>query len=64
MNKSRILFIATLLLGTLAINAAGKIYKPWSNGRLVVSENNRYIVHETDSRFLDGQHGMAAARTS
>lgn len=52
MNKSRILFIATLLLSTLAINAAGKIYKPWSNGRLVVSENNRYIVHENGQPFF------------
>lgn len=52
MNKSRILFIATLLLSALAVNAAGKIYKPWSNGRLVVSENNRYIVHENGQPFF------------
>lgn len=52
MNKSRILFIATLLLSALAVNAASKIYKPWSNGRLVVSENNRYIVHENGQPFF------------
>lgn len=52
MNKSRILFIATLLLSVIAVNAAGKIYKPWSNGRLVVSENNRYIVHENGQPFF------------
>lgn len=51
MNKKRILFIATLLLSIMAVNAAGKVYKPWSNGRLVVSENNRYIVHENGQPF-------------
>lgn len=52
MNKRRILFVATLLLSVIAVNAAGKIYKPWSNGRLVVSENNRYIVHENGQPFF------------
>lgn len=52
MNKRKILFIATLLLSVLAVKAAGKIYKPWSNGRLVVSENNRYIVHENGQPFF------------
>ena len=52
MNKRKILFIAALLLSALAVNAAGKIYKPWSNGRLVVSENNRYIVHENGQPFF------------
>lgn len=52
MNKKHLIFTLALLLAFTAANAAGKIYKPWSNGRLVVSENNRYLVHENGTPFF------------
>lgn len=35
-----------LLMAGTAMAASKKIYKPWSNGALKVSDNQRYIVHE------------------
>jgi len=35
-----------LLTATAATAARKQIYKPWSNGALKVSDNQRYIVHE------------------
>ena len=48
------LFIAALmLLATAAVNAAKKaIYKPWDNGKLKVSANQRYLVHENGKAFF------------
>ena len=48
------LFIAALmLLATTAVNAAKKaIYKPWDNGKLKVSANQRYLVHENGKAFF------------
>src|SRR5574344_285963 len=43
-------FVSMLLLATL-VNA-GKIYKPWDNGSLKVSENHRYIVHANGTPFF------------
>ena len=43
---------ALMLLTVVTANAAKKIYKPWDNGRLVVSENQRYIVHENGKPFF------------
>lgn len=52
MKNKKILIIAALLLNIMSVNAASKIYKPWSNGRLVVSENNLYLVHENGRPFF------------
>ena len=51
MRKFKILPLLLLLL-TLATSAAAqkktqKTYIPWSNGKLVVSEEGRYLKHET-----------------
>ena len=52
MKKRNLIFTLALLLAATAANAASKIYKPWSNGRLVVSENKRYLVHENGAPFF------------
>lgn len=31
---------------------AAKVYKPWSNGKLTVSDNHRYIIHENGTPFF------------
>lgn len=50
--KKTALMAALMLLTVVTTNAAKKIYKPWDNGRLVVSENQRYIVHENGKPFF------------
>ena len=50
--KKTALMAALMLLTVVTANAAKKIYKPWDNGRLVVSENQRYIVHENGKPFF------------
>lgn len=52
MKRTNLIFTLALLLMATAAPAASKIYKPWSNGRLVVSENNRYLVHENGTPFF------------
>ncbi len=53
MNNSRILGGAVALsLSLLATAAAAGNHKPWSNGKLVVSANNRYLVHEDGTPFF------------
>ena len=52
MKRTNLIFTLALLLMATAASAASKIYKPWSNGRLVVSENNRYLVHENGTPFF------------
>ena len=50
--KNRLMIAALMVLATLNTFAAGKIYKPWSNGPLKVSDNNLYIVHENGTPFF------------
>lgn len=52
MKRTNLIFTLALLLMATTASAASKIYKPWSNGRLVVSENNRYLVHENGTPFF------------
>lgn len=52
MNNSRIIVIMALLTFALGMNAARKASKPWGNGRLMVSENSRYLVHENGAPFF------------
>lgn len=50
MKLKTITAAALMLLTATAMTAAQKqIYKPWSNGALKVSDNQRYIVHEKDN---------------
>ncbi len=51
-SGKKLLVTALLVAGALTANAAAKVYKPWSNGKLKVSENNRYIVHENGKPFF------------
>ena len=45
--------IATLLaLFTMNAIEAKSVYKPWSNGKLKVSDNNLYIIHENGTPFF------------
>ncbi len=47
------LMIATLLaLFTMNAFAAKSVYKPWKNGKLKVSANSLYIVHENGTPFF------------
>ena len=52
MNKKTIIATALLLIGVLTMNAASKVYKPWKNGRLMVSANHRYLVHKNGQPFF------------
>ena len=54
MTIKKSLFIAAfMLLATTMANAAKKtIYKPWSNGKLKVSANQRYLIHENGTPFF------------
>lgn len=45
------LAIALLTIAICTVSGA-KIYKPWSNGKLVVSDNGRYIIHENGTPFF------------
>lgn len=49
--KRTSLAIALLTIAICTISGA-KIYKPWSNGKLVVSDNGRYIIHENGTPFF------------
>lgn len=66
MRKFKILPLLLLLL-TLTTSAAAqkktqKTYIPWSNGKLVVSEEGRYLKHENWHSFLlAGRNRLAAA---
>ena len=52
MKYQKLIAAALMLLAVATTSVAGKIYKPWSNGRLKVSANNRYIVHENGKPFF------------
>lgn len=49
--KRTSLVIALLTIAIVTVSGA-KIYKPWDNGRLVVSDNGRYIIHENGTPFF------------
>lgn len=53
MNKKSILMTALALLISVATMAKDEvIYKPWDNGKLKVSDNNRYLVHQNGTPFF------------
>ena len=47
----KIVFIMLLALFSANIQAA-KVYKPWDNGKLKVSDNHRYLIHENGTPFF------------
>lgn len=51
MKTNKLLTLALLLVALVA-NAAPPVYKPWSNGKLKVSDNSRYLVHENGTPFF------------
>ena len=50
--KHQLIIAIMLLFATVTAHAAGKIYKPWSNGKLKVSDNNLYIIHDNGTPFF------------
>ena len=68
MRKFKIIPLLLLLL-TMATSAAAqkktqKTYIPWDNGKLVVSEEGRYLKHENGAPFfLVRRNRLAIART-
>ncbi len=50
-NFRRVLAIALMFFIPFTI-LAQDIYQPWSNGRLEVSSNNRYLVHKNGTPFF------------
>ena len=51
MKKSITLMLLMFL--ALSVEAAREtIYHPWDNGKLVVSKNSRYLVHENGTPFF------------
>ena len=49
MRRTTLLTLLALL--ALSLQAA-KVYKPWTNGKLQVSANHRYLVHENGTPFF------------
>ena len=53
MNKRLVIFLMTAwCVVTGATLQAANIYKPWKNGRLTVSNNQLYLVHENGTPFF------------
>jgi len=52
MNAKKLIAIIVLLTCALSMNAAQKASKPWSNGRLTVSDNSLYLVHKNGVPFF------------
>lgn len=51
MKKRLVSFLLALLTAATPL-LAKSIYKPWSHGRLIVSENQRYLQHEDGTPFF------------
>lgn len=49
MKKTWLIMLMVLAMGHIQ---AAKVYKPWSNGKLTVSDNHRYIIHENGTPFF------------
>ena len=46
------ILIGLMLVLIAAGTQAATIYKPWKNGKLKVSDNQRYLVHENGQPFF------------
>lgn len=51
MKKRLVSFLLVLMTAAMPL-LAKSIYKPWSHGRLIVSENQRYLQHEDGTPFF------------
>ncbi len=52
MKRTTTCLLTILLLGSGLIFAQKKTYIPWENGRLMVSEEGRYLKHENGAPFF------------
>lgn len=54
MRKIGLVFLAPLLLVCVAMAAEPQteVYKPWNNGKLKVSDDGRYLMHENGTPFF------------
>ena len=50
-DMKKTMLIALLTLVTIGVGAANK-QKPWDNGRLTVSDNQRFLMHENGTPFF------------
>ena len=48
----RKIIIGLIMALVAAGTEAATVYKPWSNGKLTVSANHRYLVHENGQPFF------------
>ena len=48
----QICVIALFLFVFMPFSVTAKVNKPWNNGRLTVSENHRYLVHQNGTPFF------------
>jgi hypothetical protein len=48
----KLVFMVTLTVGLQLGAAAASTHKPWDNGKLKVSDNHRYLVHENGQPFF------------
>ena len=52
-KKKLVLLLSACLLAVGSLQAQkNKIYLPWENGKLQVSEENRYLKHENGTPFF------------
>lgn len=61
--KKILLIIYSLGILLLPIQAKFNVDLPWSNGKLIVSDEGRYLRHENGVPFLVGRNGMVDAGT-
>ena len=52
-------FLILLLVACCATLQAAKVYKPWENGRLTVSANHLYLVHENGTNRDSARNGKS-----
>ncbi len=51
-SMKRILLLLVMATAFVASTAAADIYKPWKNGRLKISDNHLYLIHENGQPFF------------
>jgi hypothetical protein len=52
MNMNKYVSLLLCLFAFVPFSVAAKVDKPWNNGRLTVSENHRYLVHQNGTPFF------------
>ena len=51
-SMKRILLFLVMATAFVASTTAADIYKPWKNGRLKISDNHLYLIHENGQPFF------------